>query len=357
MSTWDIKNSLAVLEKGSLEYATRTDALYEFLKNHVEANATHIYLDIDTKEHTVILSGDGKGLTNLEIQRDVCSVAQSQKDLSHHGLGQIHAFLRLASRFTFISKKDGEAYLVNCIPLNDRLEDEIPPRKMTVNDSNYYGVYAGRIKKWDHGTVIVLEGVGKRQSKSHDFTFNMKEEFEEKSLIKKLQEKLLEELDMRKFFLKIDDHKPMRIPAKIGQGKKIFFEMPSKDHPATPGRESFEYLGRKFTMTLKFNLRMSTGKQCDPIWLSQDGKDSITLDAAFRDKRNIAHTVFYSSQYSSYLSGHVSFKVKSLDKEDLPSFYSGSRQTVNVDSTFGHCLINLLMESSVCILQMIPSED
>ena len=356
MSTWDIKNSLAVLEKGAFEYATRLDALYEFLKNHAEADAYHIYTDIDTRSHSIVISGDGRGLCDTEILKEVCSVAQSQKDLSHHGLGQIHAFLRLASKFTFISKKDGEMYLVNCVPLNDRLEDEIPPRKMQASDYTFFARHTGRLSKWTHGTVIVLEGVGKRQTKGHDFTFNMKEEFEEKSLVKKLQEKLQEELDMRKFFLKIDDQKSVRIPAKIGTGKKIAFIMPSKGYAVSNNRENFDYLDRKFNMTLTFNLRMSTSKQTEPIWLSQEGKDNISLDAAFRDRRGISHTVFYSSQYSSYLSGHVSFKVKALDKDQLPSFYTGSRQSIITDSTFGKCLANLLIEASVNYIQPLMQQ-
>jgi len=350
--SWDIKNPLAVLEKGSLEYTTRIDALYEFLKNHIEADAYHIYLDIDTINKTLIITGDGKGLDANDLHKNVCSVAQSKKDMAHHGLGQIHAFLRLASKFAFISKKAGTLSIVNCVPINERLEDEIPPREMTVSDIQLFGKYIGRLKKWDHGTVVVLEGVGQRSSKVHDFTFKMKEEFEEKTLIKKLQEKLQQELEMRKIHLKINDDKVKRIPAKIGQGKKINFMMPSKAYPyRKEDAHVFEYVGRKFAMFLTFSLRVSTHRQNEPIWLSQEGKDNITLDTAFRDKRNISHTVFYNSQYAPYLSGHVSFKIKPLDKEDLPSFYSGSRQNIIVDSTFGHCLINMLMYASVSYIQ------
>lgn len=268
---WQIKNKQEAMRSHASDYRTVYDAFYEYLKNLEEAQANNIYLEFLHDKKTVLVYGNGKGMSAAELDQLRLSIGESSKGASHHGLG-ILAYLRFCKKMTMVSRKNGKLYILSCDENLDSdtgyMENGVQygAREVNREDSELEGYYR-KLKLFGggDGTITILQGIGQYKSPRFDFSYDMQTVFDTKEFEKWIQQKLFFSLHYHNYFLKVENGNPGtkkrylkkdRIPAKIGTGRKLEFTIPSAKYPAEgiPGQnhDYFEYGGRKCTLKVRF---------------------------------------------------------------------------------------------------------
>lgn len=345
---WVVASPRDLVEAHVSDYESSSDALYEYIKNMEDAGAKVIHTDFDYKANTVLVYGDGKGLTAPELDTMRVSVGKSNKGSSHHGLG-IMAFMRFGQELFIFSKNkiDGKINVISCRGEDDDILSDIGSAREVGDDEQAYYHQYSKLNRWEEGTVCLIKGVGRYKSHKFDWRFEMETEFGK--FEKWFQIKAGFSLKERSYFVKFGDDKAKKLDAKLGQGPREHFFVPSKDHPLSeiPGkRNTFEFNGRTFELTVEFDFYLSPSNN-GVIRISESRQNSMDIKEAFKTQKIASSSVYKNPEYTKYLTGHIDFKIKPLDKGESINVYSGSRSALMVDGDFGNVLANIMIYADV----------
>lgn len=358
---WQVKSLENTLMAHVSDYNSPIDALYEYIKNLDEVGAKVVHVDTDYDNKRVFIYGDGMGMGPDELNRISQSVGVSSKGQSHFGLG-ILAFMRLSKRMVIISKVGDKCCWISCTGQNDTVVSDVgQAREMSPLERRENAIAIGKLRKWEQGTITILEGVGESKTSRFDNRFDIKKEFELSTLERELKKKCGFDLKRYSCFLKCGDAKPKKISAKIGHGKHLQFTLPSKEHPLLNKlgnrRDIFSLQDRTFELKVSCDIWVGSGNDGD-IRISEKGQNALDIRDAigFRIGRD---SIFKSAENKYLLQGLIDFRITPIDRGENPNVYSGSRRKILVDGgfdSFGNCLMNILNYADIEIIRPVIRE-
>ena len=348
---WSAKNFQNLIKSISSHYSSELSAFYEFLKNiQDQPRSTDMFIDINYDRKSIIIYGNGEGADDKDMTQIMQSIGVSSKDAEHQGLG-LQAFIKFAQKLVFIGKKDGECYIVSaaCSPNGQDIVSETGAPHVLAQSDREYGHYTHLIQKYKEGTVYILEGVGvpSQTTTNVQSSFDINKIFNRKEVHDFIRKMFRFDLsDFRIHIKSRDKGKEVieRVKPKMGVGTKYPFSVPSKDLPYPKERTIFTLGGSRFELSLKCELWISDHKQDDGIFITQKHRNALTIDDAYGScqKLHRSTSIFRNNSLGQYLTGEISFSVFPLDQAEPPCLYTGARNQLLLNTSFGDALTNML---------------
>jgi hypothetical protein len=349
---WNIGNRFNAINS-SHSSGSSDGALYEYIKNLEEAKANKVYVDMDYLRRRICISGNSVPVDATEMNRILSSTFSSIKDDKHWGSGLL-SFIRICHRMIFISKKGDYFYIVTCAADpggKDYCSDIGDPRRMTTPEMVEYADATGRLRSLGQGSSYVLERVGTGPSDKVPVNFKMSDEFTGEKFTKWMQERYSYLLKKISVMLKTGKDAPERIESKLGKGHHLKFKLPSKEYPGAPNA-SFEMGGHPYNLSVEFDLYISTSHNGE-IQICEEHYNSLPMNEAIGMSTKVHRTsIFRNHSLSRYLIGMVNFKISTSSNDAPPlNLYSGARDKLLVDNSFGDALSRLLTYAEVDIVK------
>jgi hypothetical protein len=349
MRNWPIDEANA-LDVIASHYTSVFGAFYEYIKNIEEQQATKIYIDFDFHKKQITIAGDGTSVDNHELDRIIQSGLKSRKDAKHFGAG-LFSFSSFSTKMTLISRHNDTYYIIDCDRRLNYGSDSDAAREMQIHEMTRYGVAVGHLRHLKQGTAFVIEEVGTCLNKPSVFCFKMSEEFEGTKFVKWMQEANGYNLHRISYMLKINDGKPKRIPAKLGKGKSVKFTVPSKEFPYP--KNVFILNEHQYKLTVDFDLWLGRAHESG-IKIGEEYQNFLPFNDAVNNSRKIdRNSIFRFNPLTKYVAGIINFTIKPMSNGPAPIVYTGARDRLLLENTFGDCLANLLMYVDVNIMQQI----
>ncbi len=174
--------SLSVLNHlGRKLYRSFITVLGEAISNAWDADATHVWIYLDTQKNRMVIKDDGQGMNKDDFQEKFLKIGYSKRKdaklsakrqrpfIGRKGIGKL-ALLSCAERITIVSKVLRGQYVGGVIDnsgLDKAITDDLTPREYPLKDWNRVSLrrYA---KNHKHGTIILFENIndGVRHSMS-----------------------------------------------------------------------------------------------------------------------------------------------------------------------------------------------
>lgn len=174
MNTFTFNISLSILNHlGRNLYRSFITVLGEAISNSWDADAEHVYINIDRKNNTLIIKDDGQGMTGEDFQNKFLKIGYSKRKsnathtekkkrpyIGRKGIGKL-ALLSCAKRITVITKTDTTALVAGTIDnsgLDKAIKDDLSPNeyKLGVPSEEVVEKYSQNL---EHGTIIIFEEV------------------------------------------------------------------------------------------------------------------------------------------------------------------------------------------------------
>jgi Histidine kinase-, DNA gyrase B-, and HSP90-like ATPase len=367
-------NQKNLISAHASQYKTALDACGEIIKNHVQAGAKTIWIELLNKRKTILIYGDGKGMDvavmNQVMTNAADSIAQnkltknSMKTEANHGVGLFSIF-RFSAGMWIFSKSINRISVLSC-HVEEHSKNIITAtggggaREVNEDDRDYEEFYNKLNKFSMDGTLNVIEGVGENISPHYDWNVKMKEDFDPKKVTDYIRENYshLIGTDSIVFKLKADEAKPISIEAKTGVGPKKEFFIPSKSFPekSLPGKAKVHGRGKDCFMRNGFIYKLNvyylfhfSDRNDGMIRIGAKNESFIPIRSITSNK---IPSFYRNSDLTRYLTGIIIFKLDSLDGGPAINVYTGNRDTLLLNDDFGDCLANNLQLAAVEVLQL-----
>lgn len=172
MNAFTFNISLSILNHlGRNLYRSFITVLGEAISNSWDADAEHVYINIDRKNNTLIIKDDGQGMTGEDFQNKFLKIGYSKRKsnathtekktrpyIGRKGIGKL-ALLSCAKRITVITKTDTTALVAGTIDnsgLDKAIKDDLSPNeyKLGLPSEEIVEKYSQDL---EHGTIIIFE--------------------------------------------------------------------------------------------------------------------------------------------------------------------------------------------------------
>lgn len=322
-------------------------ATNEFIKNHYDAKAHIIRVEVDIKNGYLYIYGDGTFMDVEEMLRIIKHVNESNKGDAHMGLGRM-SFPRLGTKLTTVSKNSGMHTIMTCRPGEKHMISDVGPVEMGTELMSKYSDMVQRIRKFHTGSVDRIEGLGKYNDGKHSNLFNIQNEFNGKfeGELKRLNYHIM---NTRSVEYKHGDNKSKRLRPKPGRGEQVKVKI-DRRHPHPDGREFFTYNGHKYRLSIDATICMGQQNGDYELLICKDGCDMIPLVEALNPRRYrdlVRGLCCIKEKFFPYLAGVINMKFECLDDgPDDILIYTRDRCHFTdsiMRGEFGTTLVNLLM--------------
>ena len=165
--------SLSVLNHlGRKLYRSFITVLGEAISNSWDADATNVWIYLDTDKNTMVIKDDGLGMTKDDFQDKFLKIGYSKRKgskrspknnrpfIGRKGIGKL-ALLSCAEKITVVSKVSRRKYVGGVIDnsgLDKAITDDLTPKEYPLQpwDPDLLESYT---KNHKHGTIILFEGI------------------------------------------------------------------------------------------------------------------------------------------------------------------------------------------------------
>jgi len=359
---WSFGSNAGMLLAHVSEYEPER-GLYELSKNAEEAGAKKIRIEFDYDGRRIVIGDDGDGMGADELGRMSQNIGKSSKDMKHYGVGMM-SFFRVGTRIVIFSKRKGDKRpcVLSCAIANDSIvSDTGGPREATDADMAEHPVQTGKLTHGaKHGTIMIVEGVGRNKASRYDFTFDMREVFEKKRFEGYFRREADYKLATYSYYIKYGQDKPKKLTAKLGSGKHIKIRFPDKDHPCIRGGEPINVFcidSDTYEIRVEIDL-WASASQRGAIHVSEDKQNVLEMKDAMRHSTRLSYksSIFLGHPMAKYLRGLVDVHVKPLNGAPEKSIWSGSRMQLNMSGPFGAALANMLNHIDVEFLRDVVQD-
>lgn len=355
---WAFGSKAGILLAHVSEYEPER-GLYELSKNAEEAGARKIQIEFDYDGRKIVITDDGDGMGVDELNRMSQNIGRSSKDPKHYGVGMM-SFFRIGTSIVIFSKRkqDRMPSVVSCAIKNDTIVSETGgPREAEDSDMTEHSIQTGRLMHGSkHGTVMIVEGVGRNKASRYDFTFDMREVFERKRFEAYFRREAEYKLATYSYFIKYGSDKPRKLTPKLGSGKHIKARFPGKKFPclSAKGEPINVFCIDSDTYELRVDLDLwASASQRGAVHVSEDKQNVLEMKDAMRHCKSLSYTssIFLGHSLAKYLHGLVDVHVKPLNGAPEKSIWSGSRMQLNMSGPFGAAFANMLNHIDVEFLR------